>query len=161
MPENAPDPIPYAHAVEDDSRLARWIRRAVGWAATVYGAATAAAMTYFIALSRQWFSAPIDFGRFTRVQDVVAWAEVAGHVLLVVAGVLVLRRGRGALVALRFAAGAVLLTGYAQQTHNVLVNRSLGFFFPYNLLNGVVAGSVLPGLLIVMTMRPLGREIRR
>jgi hypothetical protein len=161
MPEEAPDPIPYARPIADDSRLARWLRRTVGWAATVYGTSTSVAMTYFIALSRKWFFAPIDFGRFTRAQDVVAWAEVAAHLLLAAAGVLVLRRSRGALIALRLAAGSVLLTGYAQQTHNVVVDRSLGYFFPYNLLNGVFAGSVLPGLMIVMTMGPPGRELRR
>jgi len=103
----------------------------------------------------------MDFGRFTPLQDVISWAEAAAHLLLVVAGVLVLRRHRNALAALRLAAGATLLTGYAQQTHNVIAERSLGFFFPYNLLYGVVAGSVLPALLIVTTMGPLGREMRR
>src|SRR5436305_9618667 len=150
MSEGAPDPIPYARPVADDARLARWLRRTVGWAATVYGAATAVSLAYFVALSRKWFSAAINFGPFTRVQDVMAWAEVAAHLLLAAAGVLVLRRSRSALVALRLAAGAVLLTGYAQQTHNVLAERSLGFFFPYNLLNGVFAGSVFPALLLAL-----------
>jgi hypothetical protein len=161
MSESAPDPIPYARPVADDPRLARWLRRTVGWAATVYGAATSAAMAYFVALSRKWFFAPIDLGRFTRVQDVIAWAEVAAHLLLVAAGMLVLRRSRCAVAAVRLAAGAVLITGYAQQTHNILIERSLGYFFPYNLLNGVFAGSVLPAILIAMTMGPAGRELRR
>jgi len=161
MPD-APDPIPYASPVAYDASLARWLRRSVGWAAAVYGTAMALAQAYFIALTRKWISASqMDFGRFTPLQDVISWAEAAAHLLLVVAGVLVLRRHRNALAALRLAAGATLLTGYAQQTHNVIAERSLGFFFPYNLLYGVVAGSVLPALLIVTTMGPLGREMRR
>jgi hypothetical protein len=130
MPE-PPGPIPYARAVADDVLLARWLRRAVGWAAAVYGASSSAAMAYFIALTRKWISAPVDLGRFSRVQDVIASVEAAAHLLLSVAGVLVLRRHRLALAALRVAAGAALLTGYAQQTYNVIAERSLGFFFPY------------------------------
>jgi hypothetical protein len=95
MSEQAPDPIPYARPIADDPRLTYWLRRTVGWAAAVYGAATAVAMVYFIMLSRKWFVAPIDFGRFTRAQDVVAWAEVAAHLLLAPAGVMVLRAGAG------------------------------------------------------------------
>jgi hypothetical protein len=161
MPD-PPDPIPYAHPVAYDTSLSRWLRRSVGWAAAVYGAGSGAAMAYFIALTHKWISASqIDFGRFTPLQDVLSWAEAAAHLLLSVAGVLVLRRHRLALVALRFTAGATLLTGYTQQTHNVIAERRLGFFLPYLLLYGVVAGSVLPALLIVTTMGPLGREMRR
>jgi hypothetical protein len=161
MTDPAADTIPYARPVADDLSVARWLRRSVGWAAAVYGASSATAMAYFVALTRKWISAPVDLGYFSRVQDVIAWAEVTAHLLLLAAGVLVLRRARPALAALRIAAGATLLTGYAQQTHNVLAERALGFFFPYNLLYGVVAGSVLPALLIVTTLGPLGREMRR
>jgi len=160
MPD-APPAIPYAHAMVDDASLSKWLRRSAGWAAAVYGAGEATSRAYFIALSRKWFVAPIDFGRFTLAQDVVDWAEVAAHVLLLVAGVLVLRSAKAGVAALRAAAAAVLLAIWVQQAHNMVAERFLTFFRPYNLLGAVAGGSVLPALLIVMTLGPMGRAMRR
>ena len=159
-PQDLPT-IAYATSAGDDAEVPRALRRMAGWTAAIYGTGGALARAYFIAMSRKWFPAPVDFGQFPAVQDAIEWLGVAASVALCAAGVLVLRRTPGAVVALRVAAACVLLAMYAHQLYDTLQPRGMFALRGYSVLTTVGVSSVLPALLIVLTLGPLGRALRR
>jgi hypothetical protein len=152
--------IGYASVTGDDAAVARWLRRVVGWAAVAYGGGSGVAQVHFIAISRKWVEAAVDFGGFTAIQDAITWALVGAYGVVFVAGVLILRAPAAGIVALRIGAGLAILATYGEQVR-VAVMEPAGFHWRAFNVMWALSHSVLPALLIALTLGPLGRTLRR
>ena len=152
--------IDYATPPAEDLAVARWLRRTVGWAAVAYGALSCASQTWYVALSRKWVSAALDFGPFSRTQNVLALAFATALALTCAAGVLVIRGRPGAVRWMRIGLALAIALPYAERAHAVLGGDGMTWQWQSLNTGWTLSQSVLPALLIALTFGPSGRAIR-
>jgi hypothetical protein len=159
MAQSHPAPLAYTSPTADEAALPAWLRRVAGWGAVAYGGFGALAKVDFIAITRKWFPAGPDFGQFTPLQDAFEWAQVAAYVLMLLAGVLILRRSAAGVAALRLGAALTIATVCGEQTYSAMTESSSLQWRGLNVLSAL-AGVAMPALLSVLTIGPLGRAVR-
>jgi hypothetical protein len=122
-----PDPAPligYESNGLEDPTAYRLLRRIVGWAAIVAGAKTVVLNALYVALSRGWVAQPqnMSWGMGGRLRVAIITGETIAMSALLLSGVLLLRRSRGAVALLRCSALALCIA-HAAQSRGIPVHR--------------------------------------
>ena len=159
MTDPHPPTLAYASLAGDDA-LPRRLRRVVGWSAVVYGGGRAVGEAYFFALTRKWIPIAVDWGEFTPAQDVLEWVQAGSFAVLCVAGALILRRHAAGITALRLGVGLALLTVFGALAYETL-RQTMPFHYRVLQVWSSLTHCVLEALLVLMTIGPLGRALRR